>query len=653
MPRLFGDLIQRALDANGAPVSGAKLSTFAAGTTTPVTTFSDLALTTAHASPVVADSSGVFPTIYVPTGSYKVTMTTPDNAALPGSPQDNIVVTASIGNAFDSRTDAVAATIPATLTYITTAGYYAAGDGGGGLYKRVNAAPSGHNLYFASADGAVWELIPEGGMVDVRQAGAKGDGVADDQPAFQAAGDWAHPRGGTVGIPTGAYLFATAGVYHEGISGQRVGFVHYKGLQPRAVSQIQIANNQGARILMGSETAIGFHFVDCNSMVLENLTIVSAPGTTRTGGHAIKIEGERGAIIQDVSIFEQIDSVFLTGTSDFSIDKLIIDDVSGGVYGMRIEGNPQISNARVHDVQIFAVAGEPLASTDGLVLGEGTASVFFYKLQVQRFRDDVVVNDTGPSTNIATLLRFTDCAVESASRYGYHFLKAQKVKMTNGNVTLCHSDGIRIAADSTNHFIIDGTEIGTNNGHGIYNSSDCLLFVTNSHINQTSAGNAGPGGVGANAVRTRDGINCDGATTRLIAQGNRIGGDTTGGSGGNSMRDAIRIEAAVTDPELIIKGNNMLNLGTGTSAFVGFRFLGTRNAKISVDGNLGTGVTGVRFEGGVRFENVTAVPPSGTVVVLGDMFLNVSGTVGQPKGWVATTAGTLGSGGAVTSVGNL
>lgn len=62
----------RALDTNADPVSGGKLYTYAAGTTTPVTTYSDSDLTTAQAHPVPANSVGEFPEVYVPDGDYKV-----------------------------------------------------------------------------------------------------------------------------------------------------------------------------------------------------------------------------------------------------------------------------------------------------------------------------------------------------------------------------------------------------------------------------------------------------------------------------------------------------------------------------------------------------------------------------------------------------
>jgi len=53
-----------AFDTSGDPVSGAKAYFFATGTTTPLTVYSDEALSVAHPTPLLADSGGVFPAIY-------------------------------------------------------------------------------------------------------------------------------------------------------------------------------------------------------------------------------------------------------------------------------------------------------------------------------------------------------------------------------------------------------------------------------------------------------------------------------------------------------------------------------------------------------------------------------------------------------------
>lgn len=65
-----------ALDKNGKTLSGAKLSFFTAGTTTPVDVYTDEAATVAHPVPVIADSAGRFPQIFYAAGDYKLILTT-------------------------------------------------------------------------------------------------------------------------------------------------------------------------------------------------------------------------------------------------------------------------------------------------------------------------------------------------------------------------------------------------------------------------------------------------------------------------------------------------------------------------------------------------------------------------------------------------
>lgn len=65
-----------ALDANGDLVSGAKLYTRESGSTTPTASYSDAALTTQHANPIVANSAGIFPAIYLdPNVNYRLILT--------------------------------------------------------------------------------------------------------------------------------------------------------------------------------------------------------------------------------------------------------------------------------------------------------------------------------------------------------------------------------------------------------------------------------------------------------------------------------------------------------------------------------------------------------------------------------------------------
>ena len=64
------------LDGNGDPYPGAKLYTYEAGTTTPLATYSDRALTSANANPVVADADGRFGRIFFAEDDYKLVLYT-------------------------------------------------------------------------------------------------------------------------------------------------------------------------------------------------------------------------------------------------------------------------------------------------------------------------------------------------------------------------------------------------------------------------------------------------------------------------------------------------------------------------------------------------------------------------------------------------
>lgn len=90
---------------------------------------------------------------------------------------------------FGTIAAAAAATVSALVLSISVAGYYDVGDGGGSLYKRVSAAPA-HSGYFRSANGVFFEYVPIGNEINVKQFGAKCDGVTADQAAVNGVFDY-------------------------------------------------------------------------------------------------------------------------------------------------------------------------------------------------------------------------------------------------------------------------------------------------------------------------------------------------------------------------------------------------------------------------------------------------------------------------------
>lgn len=66
----------QARDLNGRAFPGARAFFFDAATTSPRVVFQDNGLTTPHAHPVVADSQGRFPAVFLPSGLYRERVTT-------------------------------------------------------------------------------------------------------------------------------------------------------------------------------------------------------------------------------------------------------------------------------------------------------------------------------------------------------------------------------------------------------------------------------------------------------------------------------------------------------------------------------------------------------------------------------------------------
>lgn len=159
----------RAYDANGAPVSGALLAAYQAGTSTPVTIYSDEALSVIHSG--IANAAGVFPSAYMPAGLYKFDITDPDTAAsLPAYPIDNAAIGG--GTAYDSVSDLIASTEGER-------GEGAPWNAGGYQYTEANSGATdfhvttaaGVKLYVAGTD---WSAEAFGILPDSDATGATG-----------------------------------------------------------------------------------------------------------------------------------------------------------------------------------------------------------------------------------------------------------------------------------------------------------------------------------------------------------------------------------------------------------------------------------------------------------------------------------------------
>jgi hypothetical protein len=160
---------QQFFDNSGNPLSGGKLWSYAAGTTTPQTTYTTAAGNVAHANPIILDAAGRVATgeIWLTAGSnYKFVLMTSTDVTL--VTWDNI--TGINGTGIASNAENVAYDPPFTSAVQT-------------------------NVEAKLAE-----------TVSVKDFGAVGNGIADDTAAFQAALN----VGGYIFIPDGIYLVTSS-----------------------------------------------------------------------------------------------------------------------------------------------------------------------------------------------------------------------------------------------------------------------------------------------------------------------------------------------------------------------------------------------------------------------------------------------------------
>jgi hypothetical protein len=107
------------VDSTGTPYAAAKANFYLTGTTTRTDTYSDSALTTPHANPVIADSAGQFAPIYLdPNITYRCVLTESDDTQIDDVDPVSAPITAASISVADSGGYFADATVEAVLADI-------------------------------------------------------------------------------------------------------------------------------------------------------------------------------------------------------------------------------------------------------------------------------------------------------------------------------------------------------------------------------------------------------------------------------------------------------------------------------------------------------------------------------------------------------
>lgn len=205
---------------SGVPLAGGKIYTYIAGTTTPLTTYTDPTGSIANSNPIIADAAGRLSNeIWLPVnGAYKFVLRDASDALI--ATYDNIptiaqppVVNDASSITYEPGYSVTAGnfTIGATylITSVGTTDFVAIGAAANVTGIHFTATGVGSGTGTAEYSRFVQDKLRE--TYSVKDFGAVGDGTTDDTAAIQAAIDYVTAvGGGTVFVPEGEYLTTSA-----------------------------------------------------------------------------------------------------------------------------------------------------------------------------------------------------------------------------------------------------------------------------------------------------------------------------------------------------------------------------------------------------------------------------------------------------------
>ena len=345
----LGGAASQFFDSNGVILSGGKIFTYAAGTTTPQATYTSSSGATPHANPIILDSAGRVPggEIWLTDGLvYKFVIETATGSLL--GTYDNI---SGINN---SQT--------AAQIVLTPSGYTVANNVQQGFDNLGAATGSSRVGFLQSGLSAVARSAQEKmrDFVSVKDFGATGDGVTDDTAAIQAAINALSPLGGTLWFPKGAYIVSDANADNACLTVtapiQFLGAgAFYTSIQPAA----SVAGTVNT-ILVNPSTSF-----DQTLMSFKNLSLGKLSNGTRQGNHGIFCITLNAN--QNLPKFT-VENCSIQQGGGFAIYHLNdpVDNINGGMYAAYINNNTLKGGIRLEN------SGDSIVVSNNIMSGTGT-----------------------------------------------------------------------------------------------------------------------------------------------------------------------------------------------------------------------------------------------------------------------------------------
>jgi len=400
-PSPIGGFAAQFFDNNGVILSGGKIYTYSAGTTTPQIAYTSASGTTPHANPIILDSAGRVPSgeIWLTDGLvYKFVIETATSILI--GTYDNITGVNSNFVNYTAQEEVQTATAGQTVFTLTTMNYapgtnsltvyidgvnqyvgdsyletdsstvtFTSGVHVGGEVKFTTTVQTTTGAVDASivsydppfTGSAVTNVEAKlAQYVSVKDFGAVGDGLTDDTAAIQAAINALSPLGGTLWFPKGAYIVSDANadnaclVVTAPIQFLGAG-AFYTSIQP-AASVAATVNT----ILVNPNVNY-----DQTLMSFRNLSLGNLNNGTRAGNHGIfcitlnagqnlpKFTVENCAIQQGA------------GAAIYHLNDPV-DNANGGMYAAYINNNTLKGGIRLEN------SGDSIVISNNVLSGTGT-----------------------------------------------------------------------------------------------------------------------------------------------------------------------------------------------------------------------------------------------------------------------------------------
>lgn len=525
------------------PEDGAKLFFFAAGTNDPKDTFSGEALITANSNPVIADANGVFDDIWMPDAArYKVQLKD-KNDVQQGKVADPVISGVSptlTAKTFDVVADMVASLELNIGDIVETAGYLSKGDGGQNQYEIVAAATgTDDGGLFIDLDTLQAKGLFPGAVRNVKQFGAKGDSVADDTTAIQAALDAVPADGGQVVFPNATrYLVsATLDITKGGttIIGNGIG-----------TQTIQVVNHN-----------FNIFDVQAGSCNIKNLSVIAL---AQASGEFYVVDetGGTGSLTVNNFKFTGVHSAFRLTKAKSSITNGRIS----GLFPSQGYAFRYTSAAEARSItNVYCENGAGLDAASGIRIDDGGVSAH----NCQFVKMGNCLNIAPGNGAFASSIDMVDCWFDTSSQSGVFINPtgtgiAHRIRLIN-----CWSSsnfrGVRVEGDCGGLQIIGGHYHDNNQEAVLVGAS---LTVTDLLIMGISAsGNATAIKIGANTGNFRI-----------------LGNDLSPSNGFSANVNGINVGTGTSDNYVI--ANNILSGVSGTPFFNG-----ATGTNVMVRGNIG------------------------------------------------------------------